>query len=689
MGRRKRNSADFKREACGDAPGVGQMLEPQTRHSRCSGKVLLALFMLLCFVVTALRAQVTVGDEGTASLLETPEREAGDSQFIPIQTDSPRLTLTTFLRLRDELEQTILAVASKGRIRADHERLLLLGDQFRALLNLSSVPSASRREIGSETMAFLLDILGRIELPNLDDVPDVDAFADDAEPAIWRIPQTPIRIVRIAEGPRQGEFLFSERTIRAARRFYRGIESLPLRSSLGIKSWSRTIPQLTGPMIPLGVSTAMPDGLKRLWLNTPIWKVLAVLILAVLLVSVIKLFHRVINRGETNNQTGLLLRRALTPLAILVVVRIFESIIAFEINVSGAFSTIVDRATTVVTYVAAVWLFWLVVLLIFERVIVLRELPEESFDTQFLRIGGRALGIVGGVIIIGIGAQELGLPVYSIVAGLGIGGLAVALAIRPTLENLIGGVMLYLDQPVRVGDFCTFGDKMGTIESIGVRSTKLRALDRTMITVPNAALADMQLINWAKCDRMLITTTIGLRYETDPDQLRYVLVKFREMLHAHPKIDPETVRVRFAGYGVSSLDIGVRVYALTHEWNEFHAIREDIYLRMNDIVRKSGSSFAFPSQTLYMGRDGGLDSELGEAAIEEVQSWRRAGELPFPGLSTEKIEQLEGTLDYPPQGSVQIGRSEKEVQEAPEPLSAGRDTEDADEPKRPLDRGDR
>ena len=689
MGRRKRNSADFKREACGDAPGVGQMLEPQTRHSRCSGKVLLALFMLLCFVVTALRAQVTVGDEGTASLLETPEREAGDSQFIPIQTDSPRLTLTTFLRLRDELEQTILAVASKGRIRADHERLLLLGDQFRALLNLSSVPSASRREIGSETMAFLLDILGRIELPNLDDVPDVDAFADDAEPAIWRIPQTPIRIVRIAEGPRQGEFLFSERTIRAARRFYRGIESLPLRSSLGIKSWSRTIPQLTGPMIPLGVSTAMPDGLKRLWLNTPIWKVLAVLILAVLLVSVIKLFHRVINRGETNNQTGLLLRRALTPLAILVVVRIFESIIAFEINVSGAFSTIVDRATTVVTYVAAVWLFWLVVLLIFERVIVLRELPEESFDTQFLRIGGRALGIVGGVIIIGIGAQELGLPVYSIVAGLGIGGLAVALAIRPTLENLIGGVMLYLDQPVRVGDFCTFEDKMGTIESIGVRSTKLRALDRTMITVPNAALADMQLINWAKCDRMLITTTIGLRYETDPDQLRYVLVKFREMLHAHPKIDPETVRVRFAGYGVSSLDIGVRVYALTHEWNEFHAIREDIYLRMNDIVRKSGSSFAFPSQTLYMGRDGGLDSELGEAAIEEVQSWRRAGELPFPGLSTEKIEQLEGTLDYPPQGSVQIGRSEKEVQEAPEPLSAGRDTEDADEPKRPLDRGDR
>ena len=154
--------------------------------------------------------------------------------------------------------------------------------------------------------------------------------------------------------------------------------------------------------------------------------------------------------------------------------------------------------------------------------------------------------------------------------------------------------MLYLDQPIRIGDFCTFGDKTGTVEAIGVRTTKVRALDRTLINVPNSALADMQLINWAKCDRMLISATIGLRYETDSDQLRYVLVKFREMLHAHPKIDRDTVRVRFAGYGASSLDIGVRIYALTREWNEFHAIREDVFLRMKDIVEESGTGFAFP-----------------------------------------------------------------------------------------------
>jgi MscS family membrane protein len=540
------------------------------------------------------------------------------------------------------------------------------------------VPRASQREVGTDTIAYLLDIFGRVELPKLDSVPNEEAFADGdgVAPEQWRIPRTPIRIAAISEGPREGEFLFSERTVRVAPRFYRGIQSSPLQSSLGIKSWSRTIPQITGPMIPAGVLTIMPDGLKRVWLDTPRWKVLAVLGLIIVSAFMLVLLHRIINRGETNNRLGFLLRRAITPVAILVVVWILTPIIEYEINVSGAFSEIIDTATTVVIYATAVWLFWLVVLAIFERLIVFRDLPQESFDTHLWRIGGRVIGIAGSVIIVGAGAQELGLPLYSVVAGLGIGGLAVALAVRPTLENLIGGIMLYLDQPVRVGDFCSFDDKTGTIETIGLRSTRLRALDRTLVTVPNAALADMQLINWAKCDRMLITTTIGLRYETDSDQLRYIMVKLREMLHAHPKIDPDTVRVRFSGYGASSLDIGVRVHALTREWNEFHAIREDIFLRMKDIVEESGSGFAFPSQTLYMGRDDGLDSERSETAVQEVKSWRRAGKLPFPRLAADKIDQLEGTLDYPPRGSVEIGLPEEEMPEAAEPLSAEPETED-------------
>ena len=650
------------------------------RHRHCSPSRLVPFLMLLCFFAVPLQAQEPpegMGGTGASGFDETPEEDSDDFQFGTVRTDSPRQTLTTFLQLRDDLEQTLQAYRDdKTRVLAG--QIELLWDQLIALLDLSSVPRASQREVGTDTIAYLLDIFGRIELPKLDSIPDEDAFADEAARAQWRIPHTPIRIVGIAEGPREGEFLFSERTVRVAPRFYRGIQSSPLQSRLGIKSWSRVIPQISGPMVPAGVLAVMPDGLKSIWLDTPRWKVLAVLVLIILSALLVVFLHRAINRGETDNRLGFLVRRALTPIAILVVVLTLMAFIEHEIKISGTFLEIVNTATIVVIYAAAVWLFWLVALAIFERIIVYRDLPQESFNSHLLRLGGKTLGVAGGVIIVGAGAQELGLPLYSVVAGLGIGGLAVALAIRPTLENLIGGIILYADRPVRVGDFCSFGDKTGTVENIGIRSTKLRALDRTLITVPNAALADMQLINWAKCDRMLITTTIGLRYETDTDQLRYIMVKLREVLHAHPKIDPDTVRVRFSGYGASSLDIGVRVHALTREWNEFHAIREDIFLRMKDIVEASGSGFAFPSQTLYMGRDDGLNSERSEAAVQEVRSWRRAGKLPFPRLAADKIDQLKGTLDYPPRGSIEIGLPEEEMPEAAEPLSAEPDTEGAD-----------
>jgi len=636
------------------------------------------VLVLICCATTFIHAQETTETKSVEenTVTRTQQTASGNPTIRPILTDSPRATLKSFLRLRDELEQTLRSYRlDKSRELA--EKVHVINSQFHELLNLSSVPQSLRDEIGTETTAYLLDILGRVKLPNLESVPDEEAFDDGVSPAKWRIPDTPIWIVQADKEAREGEFLFSEGTVMVAPRFYQGIKDLPLQTSLPIISWHRAMRQITGPMIPAAVLRIVPQSLRDFWLDTPKWKVIAVVLISALATLLLFLFHRAINRRETENRVGFLLRRALTPLAILVVVWSLKDFIDNQIFVSGAFSAVVVDMATILITAGAVWLLWLVMLAIFERIIQARGIPEDSFDAHLWRIGARTLGTATSVVIIGNAAQELGLPLYSVVAGLGIGGLAVALAIRPTLENLIGGIMLYLDQPVRIGDFCSFGDKTGTVETIGVRTTKIRALDRTLISIPNAALADMQLINWAKCDRMLISATIGLRYETENDQLRYVLVKFREMLHAHPKIHSETVRVRFADFGQSSLDIGVRIYALTQDFNEYHAIREDVLLRMSDIVKKSGSGFAFPSQTLYMGRDDGLDGELGETAAKEVESWRKAGKLPFPRLTADRIEQLKGTLDYPPRGSVEAGTFESEVWET----SAEPDDEDESDRK--------
>jgi len=586
----------------------------------------------------------------------------------PVRTDSPRDTLDSFLRLRDSLKAVLLDYREE-RSTEGNRALNEFKWQFGSLIDLSEVGASQRGEVGGSTIRALLDILGRIELPDLDDVPDAEAFAD-GEPAQYRIPNTPIRIARIGAGPREGEFLFNARTVVVAPLFYKSIAHLPLRSGLDIDSWSTALPQVTGNLIPSAVVRAMPRSLRAFWLDTPIWKVIATVLLVLIAAFLLAGLHRLLSRTEPDTRIGAQTWRVIRPLAVMAVVVGLVWFLHNHLNTSGRFSAVVDTTSTILFYVAAAWLFWLVVQMFVEWLILSPRIPDEGLNANLLRLVARAVGIVGVIIIWAYGGQALGLPILSVLAGLGIGGLAVALAIRPTLENLIGGVILYVDKPVRVGDFCGFRGKTGTVETIGVRSTQLRALDRTLITVPNAQFADMEIVNWAQCDEMLINETIGVRYETTPDQLRYALAKLREMLHGHPRINSKTVRVRFSGYGESALNITIRVYAMTREFNDFHAIREDVLLRVHDIITEAGTGFAFPSTTLYLGKDSGLDEETGKKASARVEDWRRSGQLPFPRFSPAQLERIDDTLDYPPRGSPEAGDEDLDDMAGAERLSA-------------------
>jgi MscS family membrane protein len=260
---------------------------------------------------------------------------------------------------------------------------------------------------------------------------------------------------------------------------------------------------------------------------------------------------------------------------------------------------------------------------------------------------------VGGLAALG----TLGVNVTAMVAGLGVGGIAVALAAQKTIENLFGGVSLLADRPVRVGDFFRYGDQVGqvgTVEEIGLRSTRIRSLDRTLVTIPNAEFSNLRLENFAARDRMRLTAIIGVRYETTSDQLRYLLVKMREVLVAHPRVLPDPLRVRFAGFGACSLDVEFLAYVDTSDWNEFLGIREDIYLLFMDVVKEAGTSFAFPSSTTYVGRDPGLDEDEVRRAEERVAAWRAKNELQFPNFDDPRRQEIENTLDWPPIGSPRL-----------------------------------
>jgi MscS family membrane protein len=639
---------------------------------------LLSIFHLQrCFLAPLCIVAIVLS---TADATAQETRESGSSVAIanevaepeilvrPIRTDSPQQTLTSFIVLRGDLEAELGLYFTK-KSREGEGRIVATLLQMTNLIDLSEAAPSARRDIGIDTVAHLLDIFGRNVLPNMESIPDAESLEADASVTSYLIPSTPFRIVRLAEGEQAGEYLFSAKTVRTAPEFARLVGRIPLHSSIDIESWSRLLPQLTGWMIPSWLVVGMPKPFNAAFLDTPFWKVLAVFIIAFTALPLFAGWHRLLflYSRRLESSLGQNLVMSLWPLTLIFFLMIFQSFFELQINLTGRFALFVSASLSAFRYIAATYLLWLTVRGFFEWIILSPWIPDKSLNASMLRLLARMIGAIGGVIVLAYGAQQVGLPVFSILAGLGIGGLAIALALRPTLENLIGGFILYLDKPVQVGDFCEFGVKEGIVENIGMRSTQIRGLDRTLISIPNAQFADMQLINWARCDEMQILHVIGLRYETDGDQLRHVLAGMREMLHSHPMIASDTVRVRFIGYGASSLDIEIRVYAKTREWNEFYAIREDILLRMKDIVSESGTDFSFPSVTVYAGQDKGLDTERAEAAKENVAAWRRSGRLPFPRFASSQVERVRNTLDYPPHGSVELGPETAEGASA-EPL---------------------
>ncbi len=247
--------------------------------------------------------------------------------------------------------------------------------------------------------------------------------------------------------------------------------------------------------------------------------------------------------------------------------------------------------------------------------------------------------------------DNIGFNVTTLLAGLGVGGIAVALAAQKSIENLIGAITLYTSQPVRIGDFCRFGDKVGTVEEIGLRATRLRTLDRTIVSIPNAEFVNLHLDNFMNRDMIWYHPQVRLRYDTTPDQIRYILVEIQKLLYAHPKVQSDSASVRFMQFGTYSLDLDVFAYVPVTDYGEFKEIAEDLNLRIIDIVAEAGASLALPSQTTYREEGNGRDEQRARAAGDQVKEWREQNALYLPRFPQEKIAELQGSLDYPPKGS--------------------------------------
>ena len=243
-------------------------------------------------------------------------------------------------------------------------------------------------------------------------------------------------------------------------------------------------------------------------------------------------------------------------------------------------------------------------------------------------------------------ADQAGFNVSTLIAGLGVGSLAVALAAQKTLENVIGAITLYTARPIRPGDWCRFGQIQGTVEEIGLRSVTLRTKNRTLVTVPNSMFSSADIENFSVRDRIRFYKLLELQMPT-PDQLRAILGEFRALFAAHPMVRQDTISIRLADIEAATAVVRLDAGILTRNYEEYLAVAEDLNLRIIEIVHQNGAIFSGPGQVLQI-RD---FQQAGEEKLQEVEAklevWRKGEGMPFPDLSEEEKQQLKNTLEYP------------------------------------------
>ena len=305
------------------------------------------------------------------------------------------------------------------------------------------------------------------------------------------------------------------------------------------------------------------------------------------------------------------------------------------------------QITSIALIISATWIFWRVVQWSLHRVRYRSLARGRAGTASLVLLGERILKAVifaAGVLAV---LSNLGFNMSTALAGLGIGGIAIGFGAQKTIENLFGGVSVLGDEVFRVGDVCRFGDRTGVVEDIGLRSTRIRTDERTLLAIPNGTVATINLENLSRRDKILFKTNLGLRPETKADHLRFVVAEVRRLLYSHPKVETKTVRVRLTDITGSSLSVEVFSYILTRDFNEFAAIREDLLLRMLDVMKDSGGGLALPSQTLYLSRDAGVEKEKAATAIKKIAELRDGKQLPFPDFHEEKISSFKGSIEYP------------------------------------------
>jgi MscS family membrane protein len=290
------------------------------------------------------------------------------------------------------------------------------------------------------------------------------------------------------------------------------------------------------------------------------------------------------------------------------------------------------RVGLVLLVISSTWLLREVLTLGFARTRSMVWGKDRTSTQSLMLLGERLLKVLLVIVAIFIILTIVGVDTKTALAGLGIGGVALALGAQKTIENLLGGVFLLSDRALAIGDMCTISNRQGQVEDITLRSVRLRTADQSLVSVPAGALAQAEIENFASRQKMLVRTTLPLRYGTTVDQIRRILGEVRTLLDETPQLETGTSRITLVNFGREAIELELFAFVRTTDASEFLNVREDLLLAIAAIVEAAGSGFAEPVKFISAGEVPDSDSARNAKAEEP----RAGAQAPYPGMATSR-----------------------------------------------------
>lgn len=507
----------------------------------------------------------------------------------PPDLSSPRATLTNFLALMDRAYARWTSESGTDEDRIEREAIGRIAHQF---FDLSDVAPSVRKNVGRETAVYMKEVLDRIELPPWEQIPDEATLASKPDRVNhWTIPETEITLVRIEEGLHEGQWVFSSETDERAAEFYRLAKHLPYKAGASEGLYQLFVSE-PGWMIPRAMIRALPEWMHTRLAGQALWQWTALVLTLIATCALMLMVYRLTGRWSKGRRGATYYFAVVLPVFAVMIPQAATEFLSDQVYITGRLFDALDFALDLVSLAALV----VVILSITNRIVAaLAALPwsrERQLTAQLAQLAVRAVGVVGALIAVFEGGRYLGVPLTTLVAGVSVSGLTVALAAQDTLKNLFGSLMILLDRPFQVGDQIRIKGHEGKVESVGLRSTRIRDANGHVISISNEEMARLDSKNISSRTHLRRHEVLRLRSNSPPQKVRRLAEFVRGILKDHGGFDPKHPPSVHIGFGDDAVTLTMTYHYGSSNAGGFAAFNEEITLQILERMQQDGIELA-------------------------------------------------------------------------------------------------